>query len=440
MSQRKPFAKFQHTLQAIAQKLAEHNYTCYVVGGAIRDFFLEKDSLDVDLSTDAPPNEIIKIFKHAIPTGIAHGTVTILYHNTPFEITTFRNDGSYEGFRSPNQVTFLQSIDEDLKRRDFTINAIAYHILTNQFHDPLKGFIAITNKKIEAIGNPEERLKEDVLRILRGIRFLSQLDGFSIEQHTAIAMKNNAQYLIHISRERITKELNKILTGKRISHALQVGYDLGIWSILFPEINFYHNKFILPNQTIWKTLLIAIDKAESTVLYLHVAILLCALGELKPSYNSDQVIYRSAKLATDLLSRYKVNNELKAKVAHLIRYQELILLDLWSDEDIRRWLSQVKIEHAEDIISLNKALYQACMRDIKDLNVFSQRVKAIIAEHPVINIYQLAINGSDLIALGVPEGKQIGELLQQLLELVLDNPQFNTRTRLIHAAKFFMST
>ncbi|NIZ18580.1 CCA tRNA nucleotidyltransferase [Entomospira culicis] len=434
-----PFAKFQETLHAIAQKLADHGYQCYVVGGAVRDHFLEKESLDIDLATDASPKEVSKIFRHTIPTGIAHGTVTILYHNIPFEITTFRTDGKYEDARHPESVQFVQSIDEDLKRRDFTINAIAYHILDGEFYDPLGGIDAIQNKEITAIGVPAERFQEDLLRILRGVRFLAELKGFVLDEATAIAMHQHAPGLHKISKERITKEMKKLLTGAQASYALEVAYNLGIWDGLFDELAFYHQKLILPEQTLWQTLLRAIDYTPQSMLHLRIAILLSALGELESASEAYQVIYRSAKLAEELLVRYKVSNALKQKVSHLIRYQELILLDLWSDADIRRWLSQVKIEHVEEIVLLNKALYQACGRAVYELEEFYQRVKNIIAQDPPITIQQLAINGAELIEVGVPAGPRVGEFLQQLLELVLDDPEFNTKNNLLHATKFFMS-
>jgi tRNA nucleotidyltransferase (CCA-adding enzyme) len=431
------FAKFAQTLEEIAQKLDEHGFTCYVVGGAVRDYFLEKQSLDIDLASDATPKEISKIFKHTIPTGLAHGTVTILYHNTPFEITTFRSEGDYENFRRPSSVQFIKSIDEDLKRRDFTINAIAYHILNKEFYDPQGGIEAIKRKELVAIGVASERFQEDVLRILRGVRFLAQLDGFSLEPATADAMHACAGNLVHVSKERVTKEMSKLLTGVRTSYALQIAYHLEIFEKLFPALNFYHHKFILPQQTIWQTLLLAIDTTPAHALHLRLAILLSSLGELESASESYQVIYRSAKLASELLSSYKVSNALRLKVCHLIRYQELILLDLWGDSDIRRWLSHVGLEHVEEIILLNKALYKACNRSIYELELFYRQVKDILRTQPAIHISHLAITGADLIKLGVPAGPQIGELLQQLLELVLENPEYNTKSSLLHAAKFF---
>ncbi|NIZ46923.1 CCA tRNA nucleotidyltransferase [Entomospira nematocerorum] len=435
-----PFPKFQNTLHSIAKKFYDHGFSCYVVGGAVRDHFLKKESLDIDLATNASPKEVSKIFKQTIPTGINHGTVTILYHNIPFEVTTFRTESDYTDFRRPDTVAFVQSIDEDLKRRDFTINAIAYDILHNEFYDPLGGIDAIMQQELKAIGSPQERFHEDVLRILRGIRFLSQLPNFELERNTALAMKQQAIHLTHVSKERITKELKKLLTGSRASYAIDIAYQLGITEILFPELNFYHQKIILPNQTLWQTLLTALTYTPNEALHLRIAIFLSALGENEPASESYQAIYHSAKQAEILLTRYKSSNAMKVKVSHLIRHQELILLDTWSDGDIRRWLSKVGIEHVDELLLLNKALYRACMRSVFDLDVFYQRVSLIIQANPTIQIQQLAINGSDLVAIGVPVGKQIGELLQQLLELVLEDPEFNTKTHLMQAAKFFMTT
>ncbi|NIZ40580.1 CCA tRNA nucleotidyltransferase [Entomospira entomophila] len=435
-----PFPKFQQTLQAIASKFHEHGFCCYVVGGAVRDHFSKKESLDIDIATDASPKDVSKIFKQTIPTGINHGTVTILYHNIPFEVTTFRTEGKYTDFRRPDTVSFVQSIDEDLKRRDFTINAIAYDILRNEFYDPLGGIDAIMNQELKAIGLPEERFHEDVLRILRGIRFLSQLSGFELEHHTALAMQQHAVHLTNVSKERVTKELKKLLTGDRASYAIHIAQELGIIEVLFPELDFYHHKIILPDQSLWQTLLIALSYTPNEALHLRIAILLSALGENEPASESYQAIYHSAKQAEILLTRYKSSNAMKIKVSHLIRHQELILLDTWSDGDIRRWLSKVGIEHVDELILLNKALYRACMRSISELDLFYQRVRHIIQEAPTIHIQQLAINGSDLVAIGIPAGRQLGELLQQLLELVLENPEFNTKAHLLQAAKFFTTT
>lgn len=231
----------------IIQKLEEQSFEAYFVGGSVRDYLLNRSIADVDIATSATPEEVKSIFPVTVDTGIEHGTVLVIYNGKGYEVTTFRTETEYIDHRRPETVKFIRSLTEDLKRRDFTMNAIAMNI-HGEIIDPFHGRLALQNRMIECVGNANERFQEDALRMMRAIRFVSQLN-FSLEQETKIAIKANAQLLQHIAVERIFQECTKLFQGKNKNQAIQFLYECNLWNYL-PELK--NHQDLLPCFQKWK--------------------------------------------------------------------------------------------------------------------------------------------------------------------------------------------
>src|SRR6266516_4196110 len=375
----------------IAQKLEDSGYETWCVGGAIRDNLLGLANHDFDLTTAAPPEEVRKLFKRTVPVGIEHGTVAVLdRHNRPHEVTTFRRDLKTDGRHAV--VEFGVSLMDDLARRDFTINAIAYHPGRHEWRDPFKGVEDLERRLIRSVGDPNWRLQEDYLRILRALRFSARFE-FRIHPRTLEAAKANVQGLAQLSAERVRDEWFKgIATAKRVSKLLALWVDVGAARIWLPEIR---------EQGDGRREKGALDKLPR-----------------------DPVLI-TAYLATDpasLLTRLKCSNK---------EIERGRAIGAWRDKypdpkrlpEVRRWLSQVG-EYAEDLLALPPAR-------TSPISLLPKVVGAIRAAKDPLTLQDLAVDGSDLIAAGVRAGPDVGEVLQRLLAEVLEDPQRNTKAYLL---------
>ena len=376
----------------IAQKLEDSGYETWCVGGAIRDNLLGLENHDFDLTTAAPPEEVRKLFKRTIPVGIEHGTVAVLDRdNRPHEVTTFRRDLKTDGRHAV--VEFGVSLMDDLARRDFTINAIAYHPGRHEWRDPFKGVEDLERRLIRSVGDPNWRFQEDYLRILRALRFSARFE-FRIHPRTLEAAKANVQGLAQLSAERVRDEWFKgIATAQRVSKLLALWIDTGAARIWLPEIRDAGNAM----REAWK----GVDKLPRD------PVLITALLASDPA---------------SLLTRLKCSNKDIERGRAIGQWR-----DKYPDPqhlpDVRKWLAQVG-EYAEDLLALLPA-------GTAPRSPLPKAVAAIRAAKDPLTLPELAVNGNDLIAAGVRSGPDVGEVLQRLLAEVLEDPQRNTKEYLL---------
>lgn len=389
--------------------LMENGYEAYAVGGCVRDSILGRVPGDWDITTSALPMQVKGMFRRTVDTGIQHGTVTVMLGRNGYEVTTYRIDGKYEDSRHPESVEFTPKLEEDLKRRDFTINAMAY----NDEHgivDIFDGVGDLQRKIIRCVGNAHDRFDEDALRILRAVRFSAQL-GFGIEENTAGAAKELAVNLKKISSERIHTEFNKMLKSPHPDY-FSVADAIGIMEIVLPE---YH-------------VMSAEDKAFVGTLAKECA---CQLPEryaamlfMSGGYSEED----PADTAKRVLKRLKLDNDTINTASMLLRFG---MLEITDDESrIRHIIYETGDKNILRILDF-RAAYEKCIgNDITDVRRMYDICNMIFERGDCVSLKNLAITGKELIAMGVPAGRQMGEILNSLLMLVLDNPQLNDREQL----------
>ena len=422
-------------------------FKCYLVGGAVRNLIRGIKPADFDFTTDALPDEMIRLFKRVIPTGIEHGTVTILFKGMNYEVTTFRIDGDYSNSRHPDNIEFSSSIYEDLKRRDFTINSMAYDPVSCVLLDPHEGKKDLKRKLIKCIGDPVKRFSEDGLRVLRGCRFSSQLD-FEIEKKTLAGMKDQGFRLEYISAERIRDEIIKILMSDRPSKAFFVMKDTGILKYIIPElesgIGVEQREMHLFD--VFEHSVYSADFAEKD-LTIRLAALLHDIGKpdsleiregTRTFYNHDRI---SAEMASEILKRLKFPKVVEKQVTHLIREHMFNYTEDWTDSALRRLIARVGKENIKDLIKLRyadragmKGKPFECVND----KSFISRINSILEKENAFSIKNLAVNGNILSKdADIPKGPVMGSILSFLLEAVLDDPGMNTKEKLIELARNF---
>lgn len=393
----------------IIDVLMENGYEAYAVGGCVRDSILGRVPGDWDITTSALPMQVKGLFRRTVDTGIQHGTVTVMLGRNGYEVTTYRIDGKYEDSRHPESVEFTPKLEEDLKRRDFTINAMAY----NDEHgivDIFDGVGDLQRKIIRCVGNAHDRFDEDALRILRAVRFSAQL-GFGIEENTARAAKELAVNLKRISSERIHTEFNKMLKSPHPDY-FSVADAIGIMEIVLPE---YH-------------VMSAEDKAFVGALARECA---CQLPERYAAMLFMSGRYSEegpADTAKRVLKRLKLDNDTINTASMLLRFG---MLEITDDEPrIRHIIYETGDKNILRILDFRVA-YEKCIgNDIADVRRMYDICNMIFERGDCVSLKNLAITGKELIAMGVPAGRQMGEILNSLLMLVLDNPQFNDREQL----------
>ena len=438
----------------------ENGFKAYLVGGAVRDTLMKKDASDWDIATNATPEQVISIFRKVIPTGITHGTVTVHFMGEQIEVTTFRLEEGYSDGRHPDKIAFASDIEEDLSRRDFTMNAIAVSLKDGSIVDPFDGKNDIKNKIIRSVGDALERFNEDGLRPIRAIRFASQL-GFDIEKNTlqAISNKKILEKTASISIERFRDELIKLLKSEKPSVGLKLMEATGIMKIFLPELlegrNCVQNDlrgfhvFDVLDHNIYSC-----DGAPSYKMNVRLAALFHDIGkpaskvvrsteggDINNFYNHEKY---SEKIARNLLIRLRFSNNEINNICHLIDNHMFHYEETWSDAAVRRFIVRVQPENIEDLFDLRLAdmygKYNMPIQ-IKESNAcdlliqFQDRIKKIQAENSAFTLKSLAINGKDLMAAGIPSGKIIGKILNVLLETVLDDPNQNDKATLLNIAK-----
>ena len=453
-------------LKKVNEIFEEKGFEAYLVGGAVRDVLLGKPASDWDITTNAKPEDMIRIFHRVIPTGIAHGTVTIHFMGKEIEATTFRSESGYSDGRHPDSVSFNATLEDDLSRRDFTMNAIAASLKDGRIIDPFDGQKDIKAKIIRTVGKPEERFLEDGLRPIRALRFSSQLN-FKIEEATYEAIKENQvqEKIKSISMERFRDEFEKILHSEEPSLALRRMEETGILKIFIPEltecrncsqadIRSYHVFDVLDHN------LYACDGAPRENLIVRLSALFHDVGKVQaksiekveyPAGSGAFVdiihFYRhelySAQLVRPILTRLKFPNAVIDSVEHLVENHMFHFEENWSDAAIRRFIVKVQPEYLNDLFDLRLAdMYGKYRRKpepgsdgVKKLVILQKRVEEIQSQENALSLKDLAVNGKDLIQAGIQPGKGLGAILNELFQCVLDDPQMNEKEKLLTVAK-----
>lgn len=387
-------------VKQIISRLEKADFEAYAVGGCVRDSILQRSPEDWDITTSAKPEEVKKLFSTTIDTGLQHGTVTVVIEKEGFEVTTFRLDGDYTDGRHPDRVAFTSSLTEDLRRRDFTINAMAYSEKTGLI-DEFDGERDLENGVIRAVGEAKERFSEDALRMLRAIRFAGQLN-FKIEEKTFDAIKELSPNISKVSVERIAKELEKLLLSGNPEYIALV-YETGIFSVIAPEVaKLFENGEISASI---KALSRASFSEKKELYQIRLAIFLEGLR---------------ADKAAKLLKRLKLDNDTINTVKKIL---ELSLREVENNEtDMRRTVKEAGHKMMPLLLEMRRA---KGLKDNKEL------YQTVIDNGYCTSISELNINGKDLMDAGIPKGALIGSTLERLLELVIEKPELNTRESLL---------
>lgn len=428
----------------ILKVLHDSGYEAYVVGGCVRDSILGRNPGDWDITTSASPQEVKALFPKTIDTGIAHGTVTVMEGREGFEVTTYRIDGDYEDCRHPKSVMFTSSLREDLRRRDFTINAMAYSYETGLV-DQFGGLDDLRNKVIRCVGDPKERFGEDALRMLRAVRFAAQL-GFSLTEDVKAAIREMADSLDYISAERIQAELVKLLVSPR-PHWFRLAYETGITSVIMPQFdrimvqrqNNPHHAYTTGEHTLVALRNIPADKV------LRLAMLFHDMG--KPEvFTTDENgkdhfrghAVHSEPIARKIMKDLKFDNETIRKVCILVRNHSLYpQLTGW---DVRRSAWSIGPELFDSFLLVKRADIMAHHPNvIPDKLAYLKEVEHIWADVRLhgdcLSLKELKLTGKDLIGDGMEPGPELGVILEELLQIVLEFPEKNEREFLLEESR-----
>lgn len=411
------------SFRVLAERLEDYGYQAWAVGGAIRDRLLGIDRGDWDLATDARPEEVRHIFDRTIPLGIEHGTVGVLQEDgTVYEVTTFRRDIETDGRHAV--VEFAESIDEDLARRDFTINAIAWRAATGELRDPWGGRDDLRAGVLRAVGEPCERFAEDYLRVLRGLRFAGRYD-LAIDPPTREALELAVEGLGSLSAERVREELEKVLVGPHPSVALRLYRDTGALRVWYPELD------AEADTDAWEITLATVDALHpGRALLRLVRLLLLIPGSGEEPDPGEVEVER-------VLDRLKLSNADRRRVLHLRRHYLPFVNPLDSSAQLREWLADVGPGNERDLFRLHFASARAADDEEagRALAYVWRRVHEERLGDAPIERSELAVDGTDLLEIGVDQGPIVGLLLDELHAQVLEDPRLNERDKLLDIAR-----
>lgn len=424
--------------------LMEAGYEAYAVGGCIRDSILGRKPGDWDITTSASPMQVKQLFKKTIDTGIQHGTVTVMISGEGFEVTTYRIDGEYEDGRHPKEVRFTASLLEDLKRRDFTINAMAYNE-KDGLVDAFSGKQDLERKVIRCVGNPKERFEEDALRMMRAVRFAAQL-GFSIEEGTKDAITELSDNLAKVSAERIQVELVKLLVSNHPGEFM-TAYETGLTRVFLPEFdamidtpqNNRHHCYNVGKHTIEAVKNSPPDKIIRLTMLLHdVAKPVCKSIDEEGIYHFYGHPAKGAQMAKEILKRLKFDNDTIRKVCALIKsHDDMPPLE---PKAIRRAIFRTGLEQYPALFAVKRAdalgknQYQRAEK-LAYIEGYQKLYEEILEKQQCLTLKDLAVTGKDLINAGMKPGKELGETLEKMLEHVLEYPEDNQKEILMNKIK-----
>lgn len=428
----------------IIKNLQRHGYDAYAVGGCVRDSILNRKPEDWDITTSAKPEQVKRIFRRTVDTGIEHGTVTVLIGKDGFEVTTYRVDGLYEDGRHPKEVTFTSQLEEDLKRRDFTINAMAYND-DERLVDAFGGMRDLNYHLIRCVGDPKERFSEDALRILRAVRFSAQL-AFPIEPETAEAIKSLAPNLEKISAERIQAELVKLLVSDH-PERIQDACELGITKVVLPEWddmvgvkqNTPHHKYDVAAHTVHALQNVKNDKVLRLTMLFH------DMGKpvMKTTDENGRDHFKghaiaSEQIAKTVMKRLKFDNDTIRKVTKLVAYHDYRMEP--TGANVRRAMHEIGVELFPYYLAVRLADTKAQSSyerrgKLENIIQIRELYRNALRNKECVTLKDLAVTGTDLINLGIAPGKKLGTLLNELLDMVIEDPAWNQKGKLCDYVK-----
>jgi tRNA nucleotidyltransferase (CCA-adding enzyme) len=463
--------KIHPTVKETAAVLAGAGKNAYLVGGAVRDLLRGRKAKDWDLATDALPEEVVDLFHRkkglgsfVIPTGIKHGTVTVHFKGLAMEVTTFRSEFGFSDRRRPDRVEFGTSIEVDLSRRDFTMNAAAYKLPSGPLVDPFGGRKDIKKHLIRSVGRPEERFSEDGLRPLRALRFASQL-GFTLDSELRTAISGAIPYTAEVAPERVRDEIDKILATESPSTALLLMEKTGLLELLIPELaacrgvsqdrnGYGFHRFDVLDHSLLACNFAARDFSNEegekpsdsqSRLVRCLAALYHDIGKPVTAQMSEDggwTFYRhekeSAALAKAILLRFRYPNVVIDRVCHLVEEHMFNYNESWTDAAVRRFVIRAGEENLSDLFALRRAdIYGMAGHEPRWDTLFPllNRIEEVLARSRALSLKDLAVSGSDLISLGLAPGKTIGIILNELLEAVLEDPDLNTKEKLLEIVR-----
>ena len=432
----------------LCERLRSKGKRAWIVGGCVRDRLLERPVADWDIATDARPKELLSIFPRAIPTGIEHGTVTVVKDGRHYEVTTLRGEGTYTDGRRPDWVEFVDDITADLARRDFTVNAIALDPLDGKLIDPFDGRGDLERRVLRAVGDARERFSEDGLRVLRAARFVATLE-LALDPATEAAIAPTLDTYRKVAAERVRDEWLKTMKARQPSRAFDVMQRTGILGVTCPEllegVGMEQNKWHA--YDVWRHGMECMDACQADPV-LRIAAMLHDVGKPRTRawsdktadytfYDHDRV---GAEIAMPIVERLRFSNDDRERIVALVRFHLFHYSDEWSDAAVRRWIRRVGAGRLADLYVLNQADVRAKGRDfapdLAALAALEAHVARVLAEGAALSTRDLKVNGRDLMTeLGVKPGRIIGEILEALLEAVTNDPALNERTRLLERAR-----
>lgn len=441
------------SINYIFQIMSQAGHQCYLVGGSVRDLVLGRDVYDFDFTTSARPEEVMALFPRVIPTGFSHGTVTVLVKNDQFEVTTFRYDGRYSDGRRPDHVRFSDSLKEDLSRRDFTINAMAYDQLTGEFADHYNGLDDLEKNVIRTIGSPRERFREDYLRMLRAVRFASQLN-FSLCDDVREAIIESSSFIKNIARERVREEFIKIIMSDSAETGVNLCDETGLLEHVIPDLvacrgveqNHYHK------YDVYTHCVKVLGACKSPHYQIRLAALFHDIGKPAsksfPEEKEEPVFYNhenvSAGIARRILKDLKFSNADIKWITHLIKNHMFHYTPQWSRGAVRRFVNKIGKEYLKDLFELREAdrlgngkRGRACA----PIEEFKSLIDDVIKEDSALKVKDLDITGHDLMkAFALKPSPVLGRTLAFLLEKVLDDPSLNEREKLLRLSRDFLES
>jgi len=432
----------------ICKELRNVGERAWVVGGCVRDTLRGEPVNDWDVATTALPEKLQQTFRKVIPTGIDHGTVTVLWKGEAYEVTTLRGEGAYTDGRRPDSVVFVEDIDRDLARRDFTVNAIAYDPVDGRVADPFDGLVDMGNRVLRAVGDPIERFQEDGLRILRGARFVATLD-FELEEATEAAFRGALDTFRKVSPERVRDEWMKAMKASTPSRAFEVMRRTGILEVSYPEL--LEQVGCAQNQwhayDVWGHTMRVLDESEGDPVE-RIAALLHDVAKPRTRAKSDKTndwtFYHHEKVGADMAERwlrdYRFSNQERDLVVGLIRHHLICYTNEWTDAAVRRFIKRVGTDTVDPLLRLGEADALGKGRNVEEelesLKELRGRIDKAIEEGSALTTQDLAIGGNDVIPLlDGGAGPMVGQILRTLLDRVIEDPSLNTRDKLMPIAE-----
>ncbi|MCU0685973.1 MAG: hypothetical protein MUF34_27635 [Polyangiaceae bacterium] len=443
----------------ICRRLREAGKRAWLVGGCVRDLLRGVGVADYDICTDARPEETMRVFPKVVPTGIEHGTVSVLWKGVPYEVTTLRGETTYSDGRRPDAVVFHDDIEADLARRDFTVNAIALDPLDGAIIDPFEGRRDLAANVIRAVGDARARFSEDGLRVLRAARFVATL-GAELDPATEAAINPSLDTYRKVSPERVRDEWLKTMKAKAPSRAFEVMRRTGVLGVSCPELaeGFGCAQGPGHDRDVWARTMARLDACQGDAIVRLAALLLTvglprALAANRPGDGTSRgpgegadgdagrgYERLGAELSEEIVKRLRFSNEERERIVTIVRHHATGYDEGWPDAAVRRWVKRVGRERLDDIARVTRA--DAIGRggppeaELARIEHLAGRANAILDAGDALSTKALAVNGRDLMSeLGLPPGRSLGELLERLLEDVLDDPALNTRTGLLDRAR-----